>query len=84
MEALVGKDSFPVAIWKNIKWLASEFLEDPVGNAIFFAPPAAVAVGSAYALKTSGFSYYVTIPTGVVVMTFGSVVRVIVATTRSF
>ena len=85
MEALwlTGKDSFPVALWNNMKWTASEFLNDPVGNAVFFAAPAAVAVGSAYTLKTSGFSYYVAIPTGVVVMAFGSVVRVIVATTHS-
>jgi hypothetical protein len=72
MEALIGKDSFPVAIWNDMKWLTSGFLNDPVGATVMFGPPAAVAIGSGFALRKAGFSYLVAVPVGAAVMTFSS------------
>jgi hypothetical protein len=74
MEALwlTGKDSFPVVIWRDIKWTATSFLEDPVGTTVMYGPPAAAAIGSGYALRKAGFSYLVAVPVGAVVLGFGS------------
>ena len=76
---LTGKDSFPVAIWRDIKWTASSFLANPVGATVMFGPPAAAAIGSGYALRKAGFSYFVAVPVGAAVLTFSSMAYIFVS-----